>query len=84
MIQEIKKRRCHYFAVARELAQSQVEKAQECQKFFHNKFAKQSDIKVGDRVFVYHPAERWGKAYKFSSPFVGPYRVLTLHSMEQK
>ena len=69
----------HRFAVAWELARSQVEKAQERQKLYPDKFAKQPDIKVGDRVFVYHPAERWGKAYKFSRPFVCPYRVLTLY-----
>ena len=61
------------------MVRSQVEKAQERQKLFHDKFAKQPDIKVGDRVFVYHAAEGRGKAYKFSRPFVGPYRVLTLY-----
>ena len=29
----------------------------------------------GDRVFVYSPAERCGKAYKFAHLFKGPYRV---------
>ena len=69
----------HRFATAWELVQSQVEKAQGCQKFFHDKAAKQPDIKVGFRVFVFHPAKRKGKAYKFSRPFVGPYCLLTLH-----
>ena len=31
---------------------------------------------MGDRVFVYTPSEKKGKAYKFACPFVGPYRVL--------
>ena len=76
---DYKEEMSHRFAVAWELARSQVEKAQERQKLFHDKFAKQPDIKVGARVFVYHPAERRDKAYKFSRPFVGPYHVLTLY-----
>ena len=28
---------------------------------------------------MFHPAKRKGKAYKFSRPFVGSYRLLTLH-----
>ena len=33
---------------------------------------------MGDRVYVYMPAERLGKAYKFARPFKGPYRILTM------
>ena len=76
---DYKEEMSHCIATAWELAQSQVEKAQGHQKFFHDKAAKQPNIKVGDRVFVFHPAKRKGKAYKFSRPFVGPYRLLTLH-----
>ena len=76
---DYKEEMSHRFAVAWRLARAQVEKAQQCQKFYHDKLAKQPDIKVGDRVFVYHPAEKRGKAYKFSRPFVGPYCVLTLY-----
>ena len=34
---------------------------------------------VGDRVFVYKPGAKTGKAYKFAKPFHGPYRILTLY-----
>ena len=34
---------------------------------------------VGDRVFVYKPSAKTGKAYKFAKPFYGTYRILTLH-----
>ena len=33
----------------------------------------------GDRVFVYMPAARSGKAYKLSRPFHGPYRIVKLY-----
>ncbi len=32
----------------------------------------------GDRVFVYMPVARSGKAYKQSRPFHGPYRIVKL------
>lgn len=72
------------FAVVWKLIQSQIEKAQECQKFFYDKFTKQPDINVGDRVFVYHPAGIHEKAYKRSRPFSGPYVSLLNAPMEQK
>ena len=34
---------------------------------------------VGDRVFVYMPAARSGKAYKLSRPFHGTFRIITMH-----
>ena len=33
-------------------------------------------FKVGDRVFVYMPAAKACKAYKFARPFYGPYRIV--------
>ena len=32
----------------------------------------------GDRVFLYSPAEKCGKAYKFARPFKRPYRVVKM------
>ena len=66
----------HRFATAWELAQFQVEKAQERQKFFHDKLAKQPDIRVGDRVFVYHPAKRWGKVYMLAPTVSSQYILM--------
>ena len=40
---------------------------------FHNKGAKQPILQVEDRVFVYNPSKRQGKAYKLARPFMGPY-----------
>lgn len=34
---------------------------------------------IGDRLFVYMPAAKSGKAYKLSRPFHGPYRIITMH-----
>ena len=31
---------------------------------------------MGDRVFVYIPAAKASKAYKFARPFYGPYRIM--------
>ena len=36
---------------------------------------KDPKISVGDRVMVYFPSERLGKAYKFCRPLHGPYQV---------
>ena len=33
----------------------------------------------GDRVFVFKPAAKSGKAYKFARPFHGPYRIVKLY-----
>ena len=33
-------------------------------------------FKVGDRVFIYMPAAKACKAYKFARPFYGPYRIV--------
>ena len=65
-------------STAWESARSKIKKAQEHQKHQHDKKAKDSKIFPGDRVFVYTPAEKLGKAYKFARPFKGPYRVKTV------
>ena len=61
-----------------ELAREQVEKAQHKQKKQHDRHSRDPGFKVGERVFVYMPAEVRGKAYKFARPFRGPYRILRL------
>ena len=60
-------------------AQTQVRKAQKRQKVQHDRHATDSRFQVGDRVYVYMPAEKRGKAYKFARPFRGPFRVVTLY-----
>ena len=65
-------------STAWESARSKIKKAQEHQKHQHDKKARDPKIFPGDRVFVYTPAEKLGKAYKFARPFKGPYRVKTV------
>jgi len=61
-----------------EAAQVNVRKAQRRQKYHHDQKAKEPRITEGDRVFVFDPAKKVGKAYKFARPFKGPYRVIKL------
>ena len=57
------------------LAQESVRKAQKSQKKFHDRHAKDPHFKIGDRVFIFMPAEKSGQAYEFAEPFRCPYRV---------
>ena len=61
-------------------AQVNIKEAQKKQKCQHDKKAKDPGVMEGDRVFVYCPAEKTGKAYKFARPFKGPYRVMKILS----
>ena len=61
-------------------AQARIKEAQKKQKCQHDKKAKDPRVFEGDRVFVYSPAERSSKAYKFSRPFKGPYHVMKMLS----
>ena len=67
-----------HFSTAWGLAQANICKAQKAQKF-HDRTAKEPPIQVGDRVYIYMPQEKQGKAYKFALPFAGPYRVVEVH-----
>ena len=66
------------FSEAWKLAQENVRKAQQKQKRHHDRCAKEPKLRKGDRVFVYMPAAKRGKAHKFARPFSGPYRVVEL------
>ena len=67
------------FTEAWKLAQCQVQKAQKSQKEYYDRGTVTDKVHVGDRVFVYTPSEKKGKAYKFACPYVGPYRVLEVY-----
>ena len=54
-------------------ARQNVQKAQKQQKRQHDKKTRMLAFIIGDRVFVYMPAAKSGKAYKLSRPFHGPY-----------
>ena len=62
-----------------ELARKNIRHAQQKQKRHHDKKATDPKFTVGDRVFVYMPAAKLGKAYKFARPYEGPYRVTALY-----
>ena len=62
-----------------DLAQKAVTKAQNRQKHHHDKKAKNTNFKIGERVFVQTPAVQTGSLRKLSRPFKGPYRVTALY-----
>ena len=66
------------------LAQSQIKKAQKHQKLYYDRHAKTPKFCVGDRVFVYMPSAKKGKAHKFARPFHGPFRVIELTANDAK
>ena len=57
------------------MAQTYVLKAQCSQKKHHDHHAIKTQFRAGDRVFVFMPAEKGGKAYKFAKHFKEPYRT---------
>ena len=55
------------------LARDNIKKAQQYQKKQYNRKTRLPRFEVGDRVFVYMPAAKSCKAYKFARPFHDPY-----------
>ena len=58
------------------LAKDAIKKAQLPQKQQHDVRARSAAFEEGERVFVFMPAVKSGKAYKLARPFHGPYRVV--------
>ena len=56
-----------------------MKKAQLRQKRNYGKRSTPVSLKVGDRVCLYVPSAKRGKAHKFARPFKGPYRILALY-----
>ena len=65
-------------ATAWQAARDHIRIAQSKQKRNYDKHKKATPpcVLEGDRVMLYVPAERSGKAYKFARPFCGPYRAV--------
>ena len=65
-------------ATAWQAARDHIRIAQSKQKRNYDKHKKATPpcVSEGDRVMLYVPAERSGKAYKFARPFRGPYRAV--------
>lgn len=58
------------------LAHDHIQVAQARQKFQYDKHSADVQLKPGERVMVFMPAETQGKNRKLARPFHGPYRVL--------
>lgn len=69
---------CSSLSAAWKLAKANIKKAQVSQKSYYDRSSKAVNLKPGDRVMVFMPAERQGKTWKLSRPFHGPYRVLNV------
>ena len=65
-------------AEAWNLAQKCIGRAQGRQKTYYDKKSRPPRFTVGDRVFLFKPAEKTGEARKLSRPYHGPYRVVQL------
>ena len=61
---------------AREIAASNIQRAQKRYKHQHDCHARPSNFRVGDWVFVWFPQDESGRFRKLSRPWHGPYRVL--------
>lgn len=61
-----------------ESARKCIGKAQHRQKTFYDRKKRPPNFTVGERVFLYKPAEKTGERRKFARPFHGPYRVMEL------
>lgn len=61
-----------------ELARQCIRKAQKRQKQFCDQKSTLPNFRVGERVFLFKPAEKTGEAHKFARPYHGPLRVLEL------
>ena len=55
------------------LASEHIKEAQQRQKRQYDRRSKELHLKVGDRVMVYMPLEKKGKARKVARPHFGPY-----------
>jgi hypothetical protein len=69
---------------ARELARKSIQNSQKKQKQNYDKRACANVFRVGDRVFLYKPAAKSGKAYKFARPYYGPYRIVEITTNDAK
>ena len=59
-----------------ECARRNVTKAQRKQKQFYDQKSWPGRFTMGERVFLFKPAEKMGERRKFARPFHGPYRIM--------
>ena len=60
-------------SAAWELARKSIGKVQKRQKDLHDQKSRSPSFSVGERVFLYKPAEKTGESPKLARPFHGPY-----------
>ena len=65
-------------AEAWELARQCIRKAQKRQKDVYDRKVRPPNFKVGDRVFLFKPADKTGPLRKFARPYHGPFRVVEM------
>ena len=65
-------------AEAWDLAKRNVQKAQKQQKKTYDQHSRPPNFKVGERVFLFKPAERNGENRKLARAYHGPYQVIKL------
>ena len=63
-----------------DLAKRNIKKAQKQQKKTYDQHARPPNFTVGERVFLFKPAERTGEKRKLARAYHGPYRVIKLTS----
>ena len=63
-----------------DLAKRNIKKAQKQQKKTYDQRARPPNFTVGERVFLFKPAERTGEKRKLARAYHGPYRVIKLTS----
>ena len=66
------------FSGAWEVARACIKKSQKKQKNYYDRKARTPGFSVGDRVFLFKPAEKSGEKRKLSRPYHGPYRVVNI------
>ena len=62
-----------------QMAQKKIVTAQNRQSVQHDRHARPSKFCPGDRVFIFNPAMKSGRAHKLSLPFQGPYRITSVY-----
>ena len=67
-----------HMSEALDLARQCVRKAQKKQKEYYDTKMRPPSFRVGDRVFLFKPADNTGPPRKFARPYHGPFRVVEM------
>ena len=68
-----------HMSEAWDLARQCVRKAQKRQKEYYDRKVRLPSFRVGDRVFLFKPADKTGPTRKFARPYHGPFRVVEMN-----